>query len=176
MRTYISWLPPHSLIKPDWESHLLSIQPRLGGEKGEGEGDHSGTSGTSAASEVGTRGLLFASSEGFIALMSARWSLRPRIWPSLLTSATRSSRSNSSSPATFTSTWFLSKLHEGLKTMLLLKYAPPNPVGQRWGRPLCFIYVLYRVGGQFFYSFFFSSFFFQCVKNEQTLEIWKTTS
>lgn len=160
MRTYISWLPLTLPLSPT-ETHAFCPFSRISGVgKGRVKETAVAQAAQSAASEVGTRGLLFASSEGFIALMSARWSRRPGKWPCLLMSVSHSSRSNSSSPATFTSTWFLSKLHEGLKAMLPLKCAPPNPVGQQWGRALCFIYVQQSWGSVlllFFFSFFDAS-------------------
>lgn len=123
--------PPPFL--PSHPSHLLSIQPHLWVRKGRAKETAVAQAAQSAASEVRTRGLLFASSEGFSALMSARLSLRPGKWPCLLMSASRSG----SAVAAFTSTPILSKLHEGLKTMPLLK-CTPNPAGQGWGRPLVY--------------------------------------
>lgn len=68
--------PPFS-PSPDGDLHLLSIQPHLWVRKGRAKETAVAQAAQSAASEVGTRGLLFASSEGFSALMSARLSLRP---------------------------------------------------------------------------------------------------
>lgn len=68
---------PLSPLSPDGDSHLLSIQPHLWVRKGRAKETAVAQAAQSAASEVGTRGLLFASSEGFSALMSARLSLRP---------------------------------------------------------------------------------------------------
>lgn len=145
--TWFLFILPPSPLSPDGDSHLLSIQPHLWVRKGRAKETAVAQAAQSAASEVGTRGLLFASSEGFSALMSARLSLRPGKWPCLLMSASRSG----SAVATFTSTPILSKLHEGLKTMPLLKCTPPNPAGQEWGGPPVY-FMCYRAGSVRFAS------------------------